>query len=107
MSLRLRRALAIPPAAANSPQQLPSCCLPLPQPTFEVLAVAVNSGLAAYPTAYGRIWSGAGGAIWRAVPPAGYVAAGDLFAVDDGREPELSAMVCLHGARGFLCTFCT
>ena len=78
---------------------------PLLQPTFEVLAVAVNSGLAAYPTAYRRIWSGAGGAIWRAVPPAGYVAAGDLFSLDDGREPELSAMVCLHGTRVWM-QFC-
>ncbi|KAL4443584.1 hypothetical protein ABPG75_011321 [Micractinium tetrahymenae] len=65
------------------------------QPTFEVLAVAVNSGLAAYPTAYTRVWAGAGGAIWRPVPPPGYVAAGDVFTADE-IEPELSAMVCLH-----------
>ncbi|KAL4447306.1 hypothetical protein ABPG77_007339, partial [Micractinium sp. CCAP 211/92] len=65
------------------------------QPTFEVLAVAVNSGLAAYPTGYTRIWAGAGGAIWRPVPPPGYVAAGDLF-TDGEDEPELSAMVCVH-----------
>jgi len=72
-------------------------CYPLClQPTFEVLAVAVNSGLAAYPAAYTRVWSGAGGAIWRPVPPPGYVAAGDLFTTD-GHEPELSDMVCLHG----------
>lgn len=69
----------------------------LPQPTFEVLAVAVNSGLAAYPTAYTRVWAGACGAIWRPQPPPGYVAAGDLFSADPEREPELSAMVCLHG----------
>lgn len=66
------------------------------QPTFEVLAVAVNSGLVAYPAAFTRVWHGAGGTIWRAVPPAGYVAAGDVFTTDD-EEPELSAMVCLHG----------
>jgi hypothetical protein len=66
------------------------------QPTFEVLAIAVNSGLVAYPAAYTRLWSGAGGAIWRAVPPPGYVAAGDLFTAGD-EEPDLSDMVCLHG----------
>lgn len=70
---------------------------PFPQPTFEVLAVAANSGLAAYPTGYTRVWSGAGGAIWRPLPPPGYIAAGDLFSTDPDREPELSAMVCLHG----------
>ncbi len=66
------------------------------QPTFEVLSIAVNSGLAAYPTAFTQVWSGAGGAIWRAVPPPGYVTAGDLFTTG-GQEPELSSMVCLHG----------
>ncbi|KAI7845244.1 hypothetical protein COHA_001286 [Chlorella ohadii] len=66
------------------------------QPTFEVLAVAVNSGLAAYPTGYTRVWAGAGGAIWRPQPPPGYVAAGDLFSTETDREPELAAMVCLH-----------
>ena len=82
-----------PPASALPP------ALPCPlcsQPTFEVLAVAVNSGLAAYPTSYTRIWRGGGGAIWRPLAPPGYVAAGDLFTADD-EEPELSDMVCLHG----------
>ena len=58
--------------------------------------MAVNSGLAAYPASYTRVWSGAGGAIWRPAPPPGYVAAGDLFTADD-QEPELSDMICLHG----------
>lgn len=66
------------------------------QPTFEAMAVAVNSGLVAYPTEYQQIWSAAGGTIWRPVPPKHYVAAGDIFALD-GEPPELSAMVCLHG----------
>jgi hypothetical protein len=56
----------------------------------------VNSGLAAYPASYTRVWSGAGGAIWRPAPPPGYVAAGDLFTSDD-QEPELSDVICLHG----------
>ncbi|KAL4858517.1 Vacuolar protein sorting-associated protein 13C [Chlorella vulgaris] len=64
-------------------------------PTFEVLVVAVNSGLAAFPTSYVKLWMGGGGTIWRPQPPPGYVAAGDLFSVGDER-PELSAMVCLH-----------
>lgn len=75
---------------------LPSFALSCLQPTFEVLAVAVNSGLAAFPLSYTRVWSGAGGAIWRPVPPPGYVAVGDLVTCGD-EEPELSAMVCLHG----------
>lgn len=66
------------------------------QPTFEVLAVAVNSGLAAFPTGYARLWEGAGAAVWRPLPLPGYVAAGDVVTAD-GREPELSAVVCLHG----------
>ena len=70
------------------------------QPTFEVLAVAVNSGLVAYPTGYTQVWCGAGGAIWRPTPPAGYMAAGDLFTVQDV-EPELADMVCLHGELHF------
>jgi hypothetical protein len=61
-----------------------------------VLAIAINSGLVAYPTAYTKVWAGRGGAVWRAVPPPGYVAAGDLFS-EDGEEPQLSDMVCLHG----------
>lgn len=97
---------AAAPAAASSTGYM-LCWLPLPhriaapptrlhQPTFEVLAVAVNSGLVAFPTAYTRVWSGAGGAIWRPLPPPGYVAVGDVV-TSDGSEPELSAMVCLHG----------
>jgi hypothetical protein len=84
------------PSAAPRLTGLPSPILP--QPTFEVLAVAVNSGLAAFPTAYSRVWCGGGAAVWRPVPPPGYVAAGDIFTAD-GAEPELSAMVCLHGEK--------
>ncbi len=102
------------PAPHSHPSQLAACPLtnhlatpvkfsspwPCTQPTFEVLAVAVNSGLAAYPTGYTRVWAGAGGAIWRPQPPPGYVAAGDLFSTETDREPELAAMVCLHGTPG-------
>jgi hypothetical protein len=70
------------------------------QPTFEVLAVAVNSGLVAYPTAFTHMWSGAGASVWRPRAPEGYLAVGDLLTLDD-RMPELSEMVCLHG--GFAC----
>ena len=61
--------------------------------------MAVNSGLAAYPTGYSQVWAGAGTAIWRATPPPGYVALGDLVA-PEGQAPDLSAMVCLHGEAG-------
>lgn len=49
------------------------------RPTFEVLTVAVNSGLAAYPVGFRRVWQGAGGALWRPLPPPGGVGGG-LFA---------------------------
>ena len=83
---------SLPPGSRRSRSRPPPA-----QPTFEVMAVAVNSGLAAYPTSYTRVWAGGGAAIWRPVAPQGYVSVGDLFSAD-GAEPELSAMVCLHGA---------
>lgn len=110
---RMRCCCAGPACAALWPRPCPhaACCSrtlhfalhlapclapPLSQPAFEVLAVAVSSGLVAFPTAYTRVWSGAGGTIWRPVPPPGYVAAGDVVTLD-GQEPELSAVACLHG----------
>lgn len=66
------------------------------KPTFEVLSVAVNSGLGSYPSSYTKLWSGGGACIWRAHPPKDYVAVGDILTLGD-QEPELSDMLCLHG----------
>lgn len=68
------------------------------RPTFEVLTVAVNSGIAAYPASYSRVWSVDGATIWRPVAPEGYVAMGDVLVLGD-EEPELSEVLCLHGKR--------
>lgn len=65
-------------------------------PAFEVLTVAVNSGIAAYPASYRKVWSGGGASIWRPVPPEGYTAVGDVVMLGT-REPELSEVLCLHG----------
>lgn len=74
------------------------------KPSFEVLTVAANSGLAAYPASYKRVWRGGGASVWRPVPPEKYVALGDVFMASEDREPELSDVLCVHGM--FLFLFC-
>lgn len=62
------------------------------QPSFEVLAVALNSGIAAYPTGYTMIWSQGGtgtdssgtvgrAVIWRPIPPPDFMALGDVVTI--------------------------
>eukprot|EP00887_Chlorella_sp_A99_P001951 scaffold18.g1951.t1 len=65
------------------------------RPSFEVLAVAVNSGLVARPLSFRCLWEGAGARVWRALAPAGYVAVGDVMTVGD-EEPELACVLCVH-----------
>lgn len=66
-------------------------------PSFEVMTVAINSGIAAYPSSFEKVWSGGGATVWRPVPPEGYVAMGDLVTVGE-REPDLLEVLCLHQA---------
>ncbi|KAL6781279.1 hypothetical protein ACKKBG_A10495 [Auxenochlorella protothecoides x Auxenochlorella symbiontica] len=64
-------------------------------PSFEVLAVAAGSGLAAFPLRWERVWRGAGASAWRAVPPPGYRALGDAVTRGDA-PPRPAAYVCVH-----------
>lgn len=48
-------------------------------PRVQVATLAINSGLVAFPTGYDLVWSGSDSqefAIWRPLPPPGYVALG-------------------------------
>ncbi|KAK9819963.1 hypothetical protein WJX72_004515 [[Myrmecia] bisecta] len=69
------------------------------QPTFQVLAVAVNSGLVAYPVSYISLWSVPGLSLWWPQPPKGYASLGCL--VTAGPEPpSLTDAVCIHSSVG-------
>lgn len=64
---------------------------------LQVLAVAVNSGLVAYPVGFESGWSSQDITVWQPKPPKGYLALGCL--VSSGSEaPPLTSMVCLHYA---------
>ncbi len=66
-------------------------------PSFEVMTVAVNSGLVAYPSSFMKVWTGGGATIWRPVPPEGYVSVGDVATCgENSTPPELSEVLCLH-----------
>ena len=69
-----------------------SCCV-------QVLALAVNSGLVAFPTGYDTVWSAPGIHLWRPKTPEGYLALGCL-ATTSTEAPGLTAMVCLHRTLG-------
>ncbi|GLI59136.1 hypothetical protein VaNZ11_000961, partial [Volvox africanus] len=66
-------------------------------PNCQVATLAVNSGLVAFPTAFEIVWQGPDGddlAIWRPLPPPGYVALG---CVAGSREaaPPLAVVGCV------------
>jgi len=65
----------------------------------QVLALAVNSGLVAFPTAYDTVWSAPGIYLWRPRTPEGYISLGCL-ATSSNEPPSLTAMVCLHHTVG-------
>lgn len=66
---------------------------------LQVVSVAVNSGLVAYPVKYNAAYSTSGLTIWEAVPPEGYVALGCLAAPGDS-PPSLTEMVTVHASIG-------
>jgi hypothetical protein len=49
-----------------------------------VVAIAINSGLVTYPTAFRRAWQSGDCALWYPVPPAGYVALGCVATLGGG-----------------------
>ena len=65
----------------------------------QVLALAVNSGLVAFPTAYDTVWSAPGIYLWRPKSPEGYISLGCL-ATSSNEPPSLTTMVCLHHTVG-------
>ena len=67
--------------------------------TLQVVALAVNSGLVAFPTGYDLAWSATGIHLWRATCPEGYIALGCL-ATSSTDMPNLTAMACLHHTLG-------
>ena len=75
------------------------CVPPLVCCCVQVLALAVNSGLVAFPTGYDTVWSAPGIHLWRPKTPEGYLALGCL-ATTSTEAPSLTAMVCLHRTLG-------
>lgn len=87
------------------------------KPAFEVIMVAINSGLAAYPVEFEKIWTQSTVGvdsqsqshlletvgsyppsrltIWRPVPPESYVAMGDVVTID-GSRPAITDVLCIH-----------
>lgn len=64
-------------------------------PSFQVLAVAVNSGLVAFPTGMKLVWAARGVSVWLPQAPPEYVALG--YVVGQGTEaPALTSVGCLH-----------
>jgi hypothetical protein len=66
---------------------------------MQVLSVAVNSGLVAYPVRYSAVYETEGLTVWEPVPPSGYVALGCLATPGD-EPPALTEVVCVHAAVG-------
>lgn len=66
---------------------------------LQVLALAINSGLVAFPTAYDAVWSAPGIHLWRPKCPEGYIALG-CMATPTSEAPTLTAMACLHHTLG-------
>lgn len=64
-----------------------------------MLALAVNSGLVAFPSGYDPVWSASGIQLWRPKAPEGYIALGCL-ATAGIEPPSLTVMVCLHHTVG-------
>ena len=66
---------------------------------LQVLALAINSGLVAFPTGYDIIWSATGIYLWRPRCPESYIALG-CIATSTNDPPSLTAMACLHRTLG-------
>ena len=65
----------------------------------QVLALAVNSGLVAFPVSYDKAWSDSGIHLWQPMCPEGYIALGCL-ATPTPDTPAQTAMVCVHHSLG-------
>lgn len=66
---------------------------------IQVLALAINSGLVAFPTGYDVAWSATGIYLWRPRCPTSYIALG-CIATSTSDPPSLTAMACVHHTLG-------
>ena len=89
-------------SSSSSPSSSSSWARP---PPFRVAVVALNSGLLAPPTDFVREWTGGGVALWRPVPPPGFVALGcvasPVSSLDDSEllePPPRGSVACVAAA---------
>lgn len=68
------------------------------QPAFEVLTVAMNSGVAVFPNSFERVntFETAGLSVWRPMPPPGYIALGDIVSISATKAPPIESIACIH-----------
>jgi vacuolar protein sorting-associated protein 13A/C len=64
------------------------------QPTQEVMSVALNSGVVAWPQKYKQVWQAESATVWQPVAPQGYIALGSFVTL--GEEPGMYSMLCVH-----------
>ncbi|MFH8810065.1 hypothetical protein ACH4GZ_22920 [Streptomyces hygroscopicus] len=70
-------------------------------PQLMIAPVAVASGVVASPVGYERLWYDKGtgatldGSVWRPIPPAGYVALGDVWMAGGTTAPPRNAVYCV------------
>lgn len=63
---------------------------------MQVCTIALNSGLAANPIGFKKVWEDESGvALWFPVPPESYAAVGCMATVD-GNPPPTTSCLCLH-----------
>jgi vacuolar protein sorting-associated protein 13A/C len=65
------------------------------QPTQEVISIALNSGVVAWPLRYEMRWQADSATVWEAIAPAGYTALGCFVTL--GEAPGIHSMICVHG----------
>ena len=65
---------------------------------MQVLAIAVNSGLVAYPLSYKKIGYNNSLSIWAPQAPEGFLAMGHIV-TEGSSEPAVKDVVCLHASR--------
>ena len=64
------------------------------QPTQEVISIALNSGVVAWPLKYEMCWKADSATVWEATAPPGYIALGCFVTM--GEKPGMYSMLCVH-----------
>eukprot|EP00884_Botryococcus_braunii_P010315 jgi/Botrbrau1/19285/Bobra.0073s0028.1 len=65
------------------------------QPTYQVVTVAVNSGLVMFPEGFDKICTGGGVTVWLPRPPPDYVSLGCVATAGNG-PPASNSVACIH-----------